>query len=178
MTALRQGALADFFNRFPELATIFKTIMPGAIRKITEDTKKHEAHTMALVQKRINKESDRPDFMTRMLENRDKDEVSDIQLAAHSSDFVTAGSETTATTLSAITYYLMRTPEVYQKLKDEIRGNFKSYEDITSMSTQSLEYLHAVSLEACVSTLPCHSHFLVLYPRAVTPWTAISSQPA
>lgn len=31
---------------------------------------------------------DRPDFLTRMLENRDQDNISDVQIAAHASDFV------------------------------------------------------------------------------------------
>ena len=85
--------------------------------------------------------------MTRILENRDPDEVSDVQLAAHTSDFVLAGSETTATALSCITYYLLRTPAALQKLQQEIYGRFNSYEEITAVSTNGLKYLQAVCLE-------------------------------
>ena len=59
----------------------------------------------------------------------------------------TAGSETTATSLSCITYYLLRNPEVSRKLQDEIRGAFKSYDEINARSTTSLKYLNAVCLE-------------------------------
>jgi cytochrome P450 len=91
--------------------------------------------------------TNRKDFMTRMLEVRDPELVSDIQLAAHASDFVLAGSETTATALSCITYYLLHTPEVLKKLQHEIRTMFKSYEQINAAATAPLTYLNAVALE-------------------------------
>ena len=59
----------------------------------------------------------------------------------------TAGSETTATTLSCVTYYLLRYPTVYRKLQQEIRSAFKAYHEINASSTTNLEYLHAVALE-------------------------------
>lgn len=145
--ALRQGALADSFNRFPFFAKIFKLCMPGAINALIQDTRTHEAHTMRLIKGRVNKTTDRPDFLTKILETRDQDDISDVQIAAHASDFVTAGSETTATSLSCITYYLLRNPEVSRKLQDEIRGAFKSYDEINARSTTSLKYLNAVCLE-------------------------------
>lgn len=85
--------------------------------------------------------------MTRILERRDPKEVSDLQLAAHASDFVLAGSETTATALSTVTYYLLKTPPIMKMLSEEIRGAFQKYEDITDRSTQRLPYLRAVILE-------------------------------
>jgi cytochrome P450 len=85
--------------------------------------------------------------MTRVLEQRDPKQVSDLQIAAHASDFVLAGSETTATALSAITYYLLRTPKVMQRLKEEIRTSFQSYNAIHSKSTLDLPYLGAVIAE-------------------------------
>ena len=85
--------------------------------------------------------------MTRVLENRDPTAVSDVQLAAHASDFVLAGSETSSTCLSTITYYLLRTPTVLRQLQDEVRASFASYSDIDAASTVSLKYMHAVILE-------------------------------
>jgi hypothetical protein len=45
------GALADCFKRFPLIGEIFKTVFPGLLRKLIEDTRRHEAYTMSLVQK-------------------------------------------------------------------------------------------------------------------------------
>lgn len=85
--------------------------------------------------------------MTRILEAREEDDISDIQIAAHASDFVIAGSETTATALAGATYYLLRNPEILKKLQEEVRTTFAHYEDITAASTVSLQYLTAVALE-------------------------------
>lgn len=59
-----------------------------------------------------------------------------------------AGSETTATTLSTITFYLLHHAEIFERLREEIRGSFKKYEDINASSTSSLVYMNAVILEA------------------------------
>lgn len=59
-----------------------------------------------------------------------------------------AGSETTATALSAINYYLIRNPHARKLLQDEIRSAFKSYKDIDATSTAPLKYMEAVCREA------------------------------
>ena len=82
-----------------------------------------------------------------MLEYRDRDTVSDVQLAAHASDFVLAGSETSSTCLATITYHLAKDHSITGKLQEEIRNTFTSYSEINAASTSSLEYLHAVILE-------------------------------
>lgn len=97
--------------------------------------------------RRIARKTDRKDFMTRILEQRDPDEVSDLQLAAHASDFVLAGSETTATAMGTITYYLLRNPDIMARLQREIRAAFKSYGEICDKATLPLPYLKAVILE-------------------------------
>ena len=59
----------------------------------------------------------------------------------------TAGSETTATTLSCITYYLLQYPRVMKILRSEIDSAFNSYDDINATTASNLKYLHAVALE-------------------------------
>ena len=143
---MTQGALADCFKRFPWLAAAIMTCMPGTIQKVIADTKINEAYSIDLVKRRIAKKTDRKDFLTRILENRGSD-ISDIQIAAHASDFVLAGSETTATALSCITYYLFKTPHANKALLEEIRSRFASYDEIDAASTAPLPYLNAVALE-------------------------------
>ena len=144
--AMTQGALADCFKRFPWLAAISLKCMPGTIRKVIADTKINEEYSINLVKRRIAKKTDRNDFLTRILENRSS-EISDIQIAAHASDFVLAGSETTATALSCITYYLLKTPHANKTLLEEVRGRFTTYDEINAASTAQLQYLNATALE-------------------------------
>ncbi|KAI0390649.1 cytochrome P450 [Xylariaceae sp. FL0594] len=143
--ALRQGALADTMSRFPWLAWLLKKTMPQRIQQLSEETQKHEAYVMSIVERRLSRTAGPPDFLTRTLE--DTPDISAVQLGAHSSDFITAGSETTATALSCIIYYMLKTPAVEKKLKDEIRTAFDRYEDITAQNCARLPYLHAVCLE-------------------------------
>ena len=145
--AMTQGALADCFKRFPFVEKLVMTLAPGAIQKAIADTKTNERYSIDLVQKRIMRKTDRKDFMTRILEHREEEHISDIQIAAHASDFVLAGSETTATALSCIIYYISHTPLARERLCQEIRSRFSKYSDINAAATSSLEYLNATILE-------------------------------
>lgn len=60
-----------------------------------------------------------------------------------SSNFIVAGSGTSAGGMSGLTYLLLRNPEKLQKLKAEIRGLFKSRTDMTMQSVTSCKYLRA-----------------------------------
>lgn len=62
--------------------------------------------------------------------------------------FVIAGSETTATLLSGVTYLLLKNPLIYQKLANEIRQTFSKEEQITMASVNGLKYESAVLEEA------------------------------
>ncbi|KAH8655271.1 cytochrome P450 3A17 [Xylariales sp. PMI_506] len=90
---------------------------------------------------------DRKDFMTYILQENDSGDkemrMTLDEIVQNSRVLIAAGSETTASALSGLTYYLMHHPEVYRKLADEIRSSFKSEEDICMRSTANLPYLMA-----------------------------------
>ena len=56
---------------------------------------------------------------------------------------VLAGSETTAATLTGVTYLLLSNPRCRDKLRAEILGAFKSEDEIRFQTTKSLPYLQA-----------------------------------
>jgi cytochrome P450 len=55
-----------------------------------------------------------------------------------------AGSETTATLLSATTFYLLTNPSTLATLQFEIRTSFTREEEITQISVNKMKYLLAV----------------------------------
>lgn len=59
-----------------------------------------------------------------------------------------AGSETTGTLLSTVTYFLCKYPEVLRTLTDEIRSSFNNEDEITIVSVNKLKYELAVLEEA------------------------------
>jgi len=70
------------------------------------------------------------------------------RLQSNAAVLVGAGSETTATLLSGVTYLLLSNPEAMAKLKIEIRNAFNSADDITIASASRLPYMLACLNEA------------------------------
>ena len=46
-----------------------------------------------------------------------------------------------------MTAFLLQTPHVYQRLKNEVRGAFKAYDDISATAALKIPYLQAVISE-------------------------------
>lgn len=104
---------------------------------------KQKKPTLDLLSKFLAAQESRPDFMTDTL----------VQTMAVSMAF--AGSETTAISLGAVFYYLLRTPAALKKLQAEIdeagrAGAFGDNETglVTWQESQKLEYLDACIKEA------------------------------
>lgn len=70
------------------------------------------------------------------------------KLKANSSILIIGGSETTATLLSGVTYYLLTNPDAHKRLTDEIRSTFKEESEIDFTSVSNLPYLLACLEEA------------------------------
>ncbi|EGD94501.1 hypothetical protein TESG_02017 [Trichophyton tonsurans CBS 112818] len=73
--------------------------------------------------------------------------MSEAELLDNVNILVTAGGDTTAATMTSMTYYLTHNPESYRKLVDEIRETFQAEEEITVSSVANLKYLRAVIQE-------------------------------
>lgn len=82
-----------------------------------------------------------------------KNGVTDNEYRITARVFITAGSETTATLMSGATFYLLKNPEKMRKLVAEIRGRFKSADEIDFTSVSQLDYL-----------LACLNESLRMYP--------------
>ncbi|KAL7943651.1 cytochrome P450 [Trichoderma barbatum] len=96
------------------------------------------------VKKRLETGSNRPDFITSMTAKRNGESLTFAELTANASILIIAGSETTATVLSAAAYYLGLHQEVQAELAQEVRSTFNTAEDITITSVQHLTYMLAV----------------------------------
>ncbi|KAK5631624.1 hypothetical protein RRF57_007338 [Xylaria bambusicola] len=142
---LLEISLVDNLRRFPFLATLGKWILPSLTVKVRN---KHTGYSREKVQKRLNAENTRHDFLTNMVSKVKSGEVSREELTAHASTLIIAGGETTAHTLSSIIFYVLKTPGCKEKLMREIRDHYGSYEEIDATSALQLPYLQAVIQEA------------------------------
>ncbi|KAK2753895.1 hypothetical protein FQN54_007254 [Arachnomyces sp. PD_36] len=134
----------DNLRRYPFFVTLGKIFLPFATVSVRN---KHSGFSRKQVDHRISNKSARKDFLTNLVNKVESGEVEKEEMTAHVSTLVIAGGETTSTFLGAVTYYLLTSPGTYQRLKDEIRGAYKSYSEIDAASAQKLPYLQAVISE-------------------------------
>lgn len=116
---------------------------------------------------RIETEKDRPDFMSYILKNQGVEgkSISRGEMDSNSVIFLAAGSETTATLLSGVTYLLLREPEKYAKLVHEIRSTFTHYSDINIEEVNKMDYLIACLQEGLRYYPPVPSGFPRVVPK-------------
>jgi cytochrome P450 len=74
--------------------------------------------------------------------------MSELEMIDTSVLLTTAGSETTATTLAATTYFLCSHPDVLAILNTEVRSVFKTENEIDLHSVQKLTYMLSVLKES------------------------------
>ncbi|KIW76438.1 hypothetical protein Z517_11184 [Fonsecaea pedrosoi CBS 271.37] len=77
---------------------------------------------------------------------------------------IIAGSETTATLLSGLLYFVLRHQSVYRRMVREVRSTFTSYENITMVTTNELKYMPVVVEEAFRLYPPSPNAFPRLVP--------------
>lgn len=108
----------------------------------------------------------RHDYITQMLKKNANGvrTMTDQEISVNSLFLITAGSDTSATSLPALLFFLRSNPDAYDALAKEIRGTFRSEKDINNRSTTSLEYLRA-----CIDeTLRMHPPLPSITPRIST----------
>ncbi|KAM0302816.1 hypothetical protein ACHAO8_011552 [Botrytis cinerea] len=134
---------------YPMFFQLIKPFMPSGLANARQRQNKY---VETVVQKRLTnpESSGLVDFMDSMIRHRgEKDGLSDEELAANSSILVVAGSETTATLLSGVTFFLLKNPVAMKRLTDEVRSVMQSEEDITfANASANLPYMLACLEEA------------------------------
>ncbi|KAL3475518.1 cytochrome P450 [Aspergillus californicus] len=122
------------------------------------------------VEKRLARPNQRghADFMDSMLRHRgEKDGLSLKELISNSSALIFAGSETSATLLSGVTF-LLKNPATWRKLSDEVRSVMQCEGDITfSNATANLPYM-----------LGCIEEALRRYPPVPSGFQRITTSPS
>ncbi|KAL1862720.1 hypothetical protein Daus18300_008364 [Diaporthe australafricana] len=122
------------------LMSVLQFLTPKYAR---EARRKHLALSAAKVQARLQAKSPGKDFMHYILENQEDNRFSSLDLTLLASTFIVAGSNTTADTMTGLTYLLLRNPDKMARLTHEIRTTFRSRDEITMQSTTRCTYLTA-----------------------------------
>ncbi|KAH9908280.1 putative cytochrome P450 [Xylariomycetidae sp. FL2044] len=140
LQAIYGGSVAAMGKRVPTLKLILPWLMP---KDALATWQRHEVLTRGKVRRRveIGDSNDRQDFFAHIIRNNLQ---SEDQMVQEATTFLTAGAETSATTLASAFYFLTRHPECLQQLREELRGTFQSYDTINGDMLARLPYLNAV----------------------------------
>ncbi|KAK6063085.1 trichothecene c-15 hydroxylase [Seiridium cupressi] len=145
--SIKYLAFAINLDRYPLITPALKLFIP---RKLRTKMMEHSQLSELKVRRRLESKVDRPDFIAKITQEQKGRSISMSfkELVSNTSTLIIAGSETTATLLSAVTYFLATNTHVLTALNKEVRSSFLSEEEIDLVSTQKLPYMQAVLNEA------------------------------
>lgn len=125
---------------------LLQHLIPYLLPKSVKEARvKHLGYCMDKISRRLQNKTARKDLLSVLVGQHTSDDSFTMEeMRGNAGNIIVAGSETTATFLCGVTWYLGRYPAAYKKLSDEIRSAFSSYEDINGRSTEHLVYLKAV----------------------------------
>jgi hypothetical protein len=128
------------------LWTVLRQFMPKSAYEARDDTL---TYTKDLVDRRMRRgfQEGRTDVFNYLLNDKGDQEMTKGELYNNAQTLVIAGSETTATLLSGLTWYLLRNPGKLAKVRHEVRSTFNDDSEIDSQTILQLPYMIAVVQE-------------------------------
>jgi cytochrome P450 len=145
----RATHLSIIYNHYPLAARVFRAMLHKTVAKVQYI---HLNHSATRVTKRLEKgrASEGIDLWDLVLKQEEKGTVglTRAEMDVNAGLFMVAGTETTATLLSGLTYLLLTHPESMKKLVTEVRGAFASSDEVTMEAIAALPYLNACIKEA------------------------------
>jgi len=133
-------------GQLPFMSWLLPKLIPASLRRKQRENEKFASDR---VDRRLARDPGRPDLWTEILRRSDDGKgdatagMSLEEMHGNATVFMNAGTETTATLLSGLTYYLLINPDTMAKLVSEVRGAFPSETDITIDALARLPYLNA-----------------------------------
>lgn len=153
---IKFGTRLSIINHYPLIYKPFRALVPESFAKKRVE---HFNFSVQRVTKRLEKGRDAEgvDLWDLVMSQPEGKGLSRGEMDANSSLFMAAGTETTATLVSGLTFLLLKNPEAMKNLTKEIRNTFPGSEEMSFEKLAALPYLNACIKEA-----------FRLYPPVVT----------
>jgi len=141
------GSMLRILSMYPYLWRFWLTFAPASFSQARLN---HFNHSVTRVNKRIEqgRESEGVDLWDLVLSQKEGRGLSRSEMDSHASVFMIAGTETTATLISGLTYLLLANPDCMKKVCEEVRGAFATEADMNMEEVAALPYLSACIKEA------------------------------
>ncbi|KAI1324101.1 cytochrome P450 [Xylariaceae sp. FL0255] len=154
--------VVQFVEYYSILKVLFTAFEPKSWRELRTTHQRYSADRLDL---RLAKGSEKPDVWNSLGKEEDGAVMTKSQMHTHADILMTAGTETSASLLSGLTYLLLTNPRCMEILTSEIRGSFSSSDQIDLDSITKMPYLNACIEEGLRVYPPVPSGF----PRQVAP---------
>ena len=162
LQGMKMAYLSACLRNFSPTDLIAKTLLSRFTRSKREANGKLIKN--ALFRRLEDENSTEQDFFSFIKPHIKGSGVTKEELVTNATGFI-AGSESPAVTLCAATYYMLRNPEVFRKLKDEVRGAIQSASEISVSTSSGLPYLSAILQESLRMHHPAPFHLPRVVPR-------------
>ncbi|KAJ4312861.1 hypothetical protein N0V84_009715 [Fusarium piperis] len=144
-SSVKTGPLRAALQRLG-LGNLVSILMPARLKRSLEQ---HYQLSKSTAMKRIETcDTEREDFMSYILRHNDEKGMTRPEIAENAKILIIAGSETTATLLSGVTFQLLTNRDKYESVVKEIRSSFTSEKEITIARVNQLCYMIAAFGEA------------------------------
>ncbi|KAL5356335.1 cytochrome P450 monooxygenase [Aspergillus floccosus] len=150
----RMGSVLFSLSFYPMLRSVVFAMIPKSLIRLFED---HRKMSIEKLRDRMKLDGERHDLIEGLLRKKDEMDLDMDQIEANANILLIGGSETTATLLSGVTYFLLTNPKALSRLTEEVRTAFNSEADIDMQSVSRLPYM-----------LACLNEALRMYPPVPT----------
>ncbi|PYI09787.1 benzoate 4-monooxygenase cytochrome P450 [Aspergillus sclerotiicarbonarius CBS 121057] len=144
MTGVKFMAIRCVLRKLALIGRVVE-LLTASRKKLVE----HFNFSADMVDRRLARpDSTNPDIWRFVLQEKEEVRLTLPEMHANAFALMMAGSETTATVLSGLVYFLLQTPEAMKRLAAEIRDAFATDADITPRTVARLEYLDGCIMES------------------------------
>ncbi|PWY75960.1 cytochrome P450 [Aspergillus eucalypticola CBS 122712] len=138
-SSVKINSLRRVARYYPWCSYFLNSLLPRSLKKRQAS---HYQSCKDRVDWRVDQSLDRPDIWGLVMSQKESLRLSREEMYANSQLFMVAGTETTATALSGLTYQLLLNPDKMEKITKEIRDAFERDSDIDMLRLAQLKYLN------------------------------------
>ncbi|PYI09546.1 cytochrome P450 [Aspergillus sclerotiicarbonarius CBS 121057] len=138
-SSVKVNTLKRVARYYPWCSHLLNQILP---RSLKQRQAAHHQSCKERVDWRVDQSLDRPDIWGLIMAQKDSLRLSREEMYANSQLFMVAGTETTATALSGLTYQLLLNPDKLERITKEVRETFEQDSDIDMLRLAQMKYLN------------------------------------
>lgn len=158
----RFGTYLHAIRRIPLAEKVLVAAIPKSVK---EKQVLHQKFSEQRVDRRLKKGLTRPDIWGLVISKSGDSGLTIEEMYANANMFMIGGTETTATLLSGLTYYLLKNRPTMSCLSKEIRDSFANDQEITMEKLARLPYLNACIEEGLRMYPPISNGLPRIVPR-------------